>query len=219
MINFENCDKFIFHSENKWWIPDIRPENINIRNIEWIPFDEAIETKNGKGKGVHFYIDDYRFIRVWNKPDKYMPILKRFDAVLSPDFSQYTDMPEAMRLYNHYRKHWLAAYWQLNGLRVIPTIGWSGPESYEYCFLGEPENAIISISSVGNLNDEETRTLFAAGCRKAIETLKPKEILWMGRVPLEFDWNVTRIEPRRKQIERRVKEKWVPVEEKAERVV
>ena len=116
MLNFENLDKAIYPGAGKYDIPEIDPEtDIPIHKLEWIPFNYAKSCKNPQGKGIHFYVDDYQFVRLWNEPNKYIPLLQRFDAVCTPDFSQYTDMPAAMRIYNHYRKHWLGAYWQMHG--------------------------------------------------------------------------------------------------------
>lgn len=205
MLNFENCDKAIFPSSNEWGIPEIQPEHINIRHIEWVPFNYAMTAKNRESKGLHFYLDDYQFQRLWNRPDDYIPLLRQFAAVCSPDFSQYTDMPPAMRMYNHYRKHWLAAYWQMNGIHVIPTICWSDSNSFEWCFDGEPTNSIVSISSVGTQANTDSQRLFADGCREAIKRLNPTEILWYGKCPEEFDWNVSKIEPHYQEIVRRRK--------------
>lgn len=205
MLNFENCDKAIFPSSNSWGIPEIQPEHIDIRHIEWIPFNYAMTAKNRESKGLHFYLDDYQFQRLWNRPDDYIPLLKQFAAVCSPDFSQYTDMPPAMRMYNHYRKHWLAAYWQMRGIHVIPTICWSDSNSFDWCFDGEPENAIVSISSVGTQADVKSQMMFADGCREAIKRLNPTEILWYGKCPEEFDWNIVKIEPHYQEIVRRRK--------------
>lgn len=207
MLNFENCDKFLFPGVGKYQIPQIKPEQIEVRKLEWIPFNYALTAKNKGNKGVHFYLDDYQFTRLWNQPDRYISLLQQFGAVCTPDFSQYTEMPMAMRIYNHYRKHWLGAYWQMHGVHVIPTICWSTPDSYEWCFNGEPENSIIPISSVGTQVQKESKSLFAQGCREAIKQLDPKEILWYGKVPEEFDWNVVRVEPHYKEVERR-RQKW-----------
>lgn len=205
MLNFENCDKAIFPSNNSWGIPEIQPEHIDIRHIELIPFNYAMTAKNRESKGLHFYLDDYQFQRLWNRPDDYIPLLKQFAAVCSPDFSQYTDMPPAMRMYNHYRKHWLAAYWKMHEIHVIPTICWSDSNSFDWCFDGEPKNAIVSISSVGTQADVESQRMFADGCREAIKRLNPTEILWYGKCPEEFDWNVVKIEPHYQEIVRRRK--------------
>ena len=195
MLNFENLDKTVFAGIPPYGIPEIQSEHIDIRHLEWIPFNYAKTAKNRKSKGIHFYLDDYQFNRLWNRPDDYISLLSAFGAVCTPDFSQYTDMPVAMRIYNHYRKHWMGAYWLMHGIRVIPTICWSAPDSFDWCFDGEPRNAIISISSVGTQARPETQEAFAVGCRRAIEVLKPSEILWYGQCPEEFDWNVVRIKP------------------------
>lgn len=204
MLNFENLDRMRFFGVGPYEIPRIYPEKeIPIHKLKWIPFNYAKSCKSPVGKGVHFYLDDYQFVRLWNQPDRYIPLLQQFDAVCAPDFSQYTDMPVAMRIYNHYRKHWLAAYWQMHGIRVIPTLCWSDESSYAWCFDGEPENSVVSISSVGTQNSAEAKEAFAVGCREAIKRLNPSEILWYGRVPDEFDWNVVRIKPHQDEIAER----------------
>ena len=205
MLNFENLDKFQFSGCPPYGIPILEATTANVSHLEWIPFNYARTAKDRKSKGVHFYVDDYQFQRVWNDPDRYMRLLSEFGAVTTPDFSQYTDMPVSMRLYNHYRKHWLGAYWQMNALTVIPTICWSDPESYEWCFDGEPENSIISISSVGTQKHRESKELFAQGCREAIKRLNPVEVLWYGKVPEEFDWNVISIKQYQDEVKERVK--------------
>lgn len=121
--------------------------------------------------------------------------MQQFGAVCSPDFSIYNDMPLAVQLFMHYKKHWLAAYWQAHGIHVIPTLCWCGEQSYDWCFDGEPRNAIVSISSHGTQSDPYEAECFAKHCRKALEVLQPSGILWYGKCPAEFDWNVTKIKP------------------------
>lgn len=205
MLNFENMNKMQFAGVPPYGIPEIYPERIDIRHLEWIPFNYAKAAKNRESKGIHFYLDDYQFARLWNRPDDYISLLSEFGAVCTPDFSQYTDMPVAMRIYNHYRKHWLGAYWQSKGIHVIPTICWSTPDSFNYCFDGEPTNSIISLSSVGTQKSESDKDAFACGCREALKRLNPSEVLWYGHCPEEFDWNVVRIRPHYDDIVRRRK--------------
>lgn len=203
MLNFENLNKMQFAGISPYGIPEIYPEHIDIRRLEWIPFNYAKTAKNRESKGIHFYLDDYQFARLWNRPDDYIPLLSEFGAVCTPDFSQYMDMPVAMRIYNHYRKRWLGAYWQVHGIHVIPTICWSTLDSFDYCLDVEPRDAIVSISSVGTQVHPETQKAFTAGCRRAIEILNPSEILWYGKCPEEFDWNVVRIRPHQDEIKER----------------
>lgn len=54
MTNFENCEKMMFAGIPPYGIPEIQPEHINIRHIEWIPFNYAKTAKNRKNKGIHF---------------------------------------------------------------------------------------------------------------------------------------------------------------------
>ena len=169
MLNFENLDKANFLGVGKYDTPIIQPEHIDVRHLEWIPFDKALVSKDRATKGVHFYKDDYRFERFWNNPDKYISLLQQFGAVCSPDFSLYSDMPLAVQLFMHYKKHWLAAYWQAHGIHVIPTLCWCGEQSYDWCFDGEPRNAIVSISSHGTQSDPYEAECFDKHCRKALE--------------------------------------------------
>lgn len=83
MINFENLDKANYLSKNRYNIPEIKNLTIDesiikkLRKTEWIPFSDVMTTKDTTNKGVHFFIDDYRFIRVWNQPDRYIQMLKK----------------------------------------------------------------------------------------------------------------------------------------------
>lgn len=204
MINFENMDKFIFPGIGKYGIPQIEPTNI-YPSGKFIPMNYANTEKDPENKIVHCFVDDYQFFRFWNRPDDYAQRLSHFRAVCSPDFSLYTDMPVAMQIYNHYRKHWLAAYWQMRGLIVYPTIAWSTPDSYDWCFDGEPVGGIVAVSSVGTLRNKESKRLFLRGYEEMMKRLSPKWVIFYGKVPEECDWNVIRIEPFYQEIVKRCK--------------
>ena len=132
--DWENAEKVIYDGEGEFGIPVIMPEEYH--NVEWIGFNKARATQNRENKGVHFFLDDYQFVRLWKNIDRYVDLLKSYDFVMSPDFSTYTDFPKAMQIYNHYRKHWIGAYLQEHGVHVIPTISWSTLDSFEWCFDG-----------------------------------------------------------------------------------
>ena len=82
---------------------------------------------------------------------------------------------------------------------------WSNEQSYEWCFDGEPQHSIVAISSVGTQQSKQNQALFEKGVRAALARLEPSEILWQGKCPEEFDWNVTKIQPYYKQVKRRCK--------------
>lgn len=151
-------------------------------------FNYATGKKTVKHCGIHFFIDDYQFQRVWNQPDRYIAPLKRFQCVLTPDFSTYMDMPEAMKIYNVFRSRLIGAYWQSCGLKVIPTLQWAGPESFSYCFSGIPNNSTVAVSTVG-ANDNPTAELYwRLGMRCAIDRLEPEKILLYGDAIPFFDF-------------------------------
>lgn len=147
---------------------------------EWIGFNYVLSDKEPQGKAVHFFIDDYQFERLWNNPQKYVEKLKKYEAVLTPDFSPYADMPHATQIFNHYRKHWIGKYLQNNGVKVIPTIRASRDErSLEWFLDGEPVGGIVCISSMWTA-DKEAKEYFLKEFELMKKTLKPEKIYVYG---------------------------------------
>lgn len=136
-------------------------------------------------KGVHFYLDDYQFERVWNQPELYIEMLRKFYFVLTPDFSLYTDMPKPLQIYNVYRSRLLGAYWQSRGLNVIPTLSWSDEDSFDFAFSGLETDGVVSVSTVGVIRNQEAKKLWIAGMEEMISRIDPSVILLYGK-PIEF---------------------------------
>lgn len=192
--NYENVQRTLFNGVGCYEIPMIEPTQFD--NAEFIGFNYAKNAKNAKnayGKAVHFFLDDYQFNRVWTNPDRYIPMLQKFKYVLTPDFSLYTDFPKPLQIYNHYRKHWLGAYWQIHGINVIPTICWSDKDSFEWCFDGEPMQSVVAVSSVGTQNSKEKKQCFLNGYMEMLERLQPTKIIFYGGVPDECKGSVVHI--------------------------
>ena len=189
--NYENVNKILFNGVGPYQIPVIEPTQYD--SCEFIGFNYAKSEKDKRSKGVHFFLDDYQFNRLWNSIDKYVPMLSEFKYVMSPDFSLFTDFPKALQIYNHYRKHWVAAYLQEMGVRVIPTIAWSTPDSFEWCFDGEPVGGCVAVSSVGCMNRKARKELFLAGYREMMKRLRPETVIFYGDVPTECEGNIVHI--------------------------
>jgi len=183
--NYENLQKAYFWGAGPYDIPALSPvKTCDVEN--WIGFNYAKGCDDPDRHGVHFFVDDYQFERVWKQPDVYTPMLAKFRAVCTPDFSPYADFPKAIQLYNHYRKHWCGAYWQAKGLTVIPTITWSSPDTLEWCFDGEPVGGVVAMSSVGMVTAQEYRSWLLTGYEAMLERLEPVKIVWKGHVPEEL---------------------------------
>lgn len=180
--------KDVFHAyfvedakyDDKWEVPFIEKETEIPDKL--ISFSKSLKNDD-YNQWVHFYEDDVLFERIWNKPKVYLPKLKKFKGVISPDFSLYRDMPLAMQLWNTYRNratgHWL----QSNGVRVIPNIRWGDSRSYEFCFLGVRKRSIIAVGSHGLLRIKEERQLFTQGLDEAVRRIKPPIIIVYGAAP------------------------------------
>lgn len=176
---FENLQIFLPSSEalaGTLEIPAIKPTT-DIPDCGCIGFNCAMSCKAPENAGLHFFLDDYQFVRLWNTPDKYIPTLAKFRYLCAPDFSTYSDMPKVLQMYNHYRKHWLAAYWQELGMTVIPTISWSTPDSFSWCFDGEPEGGIVAIGT-----EQEPK-----GAKQAARlSWRATTPCWHGSIPVRF---------------------------------
>ena len=177
MQKWSNIHKIHFKSTHEGY-PIIEPTEYKpVEN--WIGLNEVLTYKGDKANtGVYFYLDDYQFERVYNQPKKWSNILKEYGAVLTPDFSMYTDFPKPIQKYNKYRNHWCGALWQRLGLTVYPTIVWSDIESFNWCFKGVPHCSTIAVSNIGVTRDflEE----FMIGWEEMLRQLHPKKILLFG---------------------------------------
>lgn len=172
-----NCERWIYEGVGKYDIPEIMPQEVDLTDPQIIGFNYAKGEDFPEEEICHFYLDDYQFDRVWKDPDFYIPYMQRFKAVLAPDFSIYDDFPLAVNIYNHYRKYWVARYWQDHGVTVIPSICWGDEASFEYCLDGEPRNSAVSISCVGcNKTKERSKQYWDEFC-KVIDILKPSVVL------------------------------------------
>lgn len=171
-------------TEGYYQMPRLEP-------VEHIPsglmgFNYAL-TSSDTSKGIHFYVDDYQFERVWNDPHKYIDVLREFDCVLSPDFSLYMDMPIAMKIWNVFRSRQIGQMCQDAGLIVIPTVSWAERATFDFCFDGLPENSVLSISTVGVKQDKEAFEIWRAGTTELIKRKRPSTLLVYGG-EVDFDY-------------------------------
>lgn len=184
-MNAYNLDEFDqFHTEGFYQMPVIDPVDYIPQDL--IGFNYAL-TAPDKASGIHFYIDDYQFERVWNQPLFYLEKLAEFDCMLTPDFSLYTEMPIAMKIWNIYRSRLIGQMAQRLGITVIPTVSWCEEETFRFCFDGLPKRSVLSISTIGVKQDEYNFSLWKAGVDEMIKRLKPRTLLiYGGQVDYDF---------------------------------
>lgn len=166
--------------EGKIEIPLIR--RVNILPNKLISFSKSL-CSNEYDAFIRFYEDDVNFERIWNKPNKYLEILKKFTGIISPDFSLYRDMPLVMQEWNTYRGRAIASWLQNKGIPVIPNVRWSDERSFEFCCLGTPSRSTISIGSHGCIKNTKDREYFKQGLEYVINRLVPHTIIVYGTTP------------------------------------
>ncbi|MCD7722659.1 MAG: DUF4417 domain-containing protein [Clostridiales bacterium] len=147
-----------------------------------IPFSKAIHSTDTDA-WVHFYEDDAKFERIWNQPNKYFSILKKFNGVISPDFSVYRDMPLVMQQWNIYRSRALGHWLQENGICVIPNIRFGDSRTYDTACCGVEKHGVIAIGSHGCLKLLSERGYFQDGLRAVAAKLVPTTIIVYGTAP------------------------------------
>ena len=197
---WNNLEKGIFKGDGQFDFPILYPEKY--KPIKFIGFNYANQCRDYEGKGVHFFLDDYQFERIWTKFERNINMLAKFDAVLTPDWSMFTDWPVIVQMWNHYRKHYVGAYLQMIGVTVYPTICWSDKNSMAWCFDGEPVGGCVAVSSVGTQMREDERKGFLYGYDAMLERLEPETILFNGKIPSECRGNIVRIEEYQKRLRR-----------------
>ena len=89
-------------------------------------------------------------------------------------------------------------------MNVIPTISWSTPDSFEWCFDGEPVGGVVAVSSVGAANSRAKKELFMVGYDEMLARLQPETILFYGKVPEECEGNIVQIKAFHKRFEKEV---------------
>lgn len=173
-----------FKGDGKWQIPIISKPDIDLsvnEDLRLIGFDKVKTDKDEHyDRIVHFFLYDYKFEDIWTNPDKYVNLLKRYKAVLTPDYSIYTDMNPTIQLYNTFRNRWVGAYLKEKGIKVIPTVSWGLENTFDFCFNGIEKGSVVAISTYmvsehGNRQDQ--KEFFMKGYNEMLRRIEPELII------------------------------------------
>ena len=176
------------HFEGRYGIPKLEPVFVDPEKYRWTDFSNAAKLRadrdDTKSLGVHFFVDDFKFQAVYTELPRYLKMMMKYGVVCAPDFSMFSDRPDALNIYAHYRSHAVAASWQRAGITVIPTANWVWESSYDWCFDGMPKHSTVAVCSNGVGKNADTRRLFTQGFNEMTRRLEPVNILWVGE-PIE----------------------------------
>lgn len=175
--------RIMFDSDNEWGIPTIEPCLFEPSMLAAWHSPRQRLTAAAKGGALHFFLDDYRFERVWTSPEGTYERVAEVGAALSPDFSMWRDMPKAAQLWQVFRSRWMAAFWQHLSVDVIPSVTWGRADTYGFAFAGLPKHSHVAISTVGVRKGGHQ--LFVDGVEAMIRACEPALILCYGAMPAD----------------------------------
>jgi hypothetical protein len=164
-----------FPKEGRWGIPTVRKQNIDLENLELIAYSDTKPNDiRNCHKGVHFFVDDYRFDGIYRHPEKSLAKLSQYKFLLTPDFSTFPEMDMWRQIESVGMNRWCGAYWQSQGLVVIPTISWSLFPSYDFCFAGVEQGSVVAVSTLGCRG---CRHGFLAGYHAMYQRISPPAVI------------------------------------------
>lgn len=182
-----------FDSTGKWGIPLIRKQELSINDIMLVACSDtrADDNEENRKKGVHFFVDDYRFNGIYDNPERTFERYSQYAFLLSPDFSTYADMDLWRQLESVAKNRWVGAYWQSKGKTVIPTISWSDARSFEFCFDGVEQGSIVAIGMIGC---KQSKLNFMRGYNEMLKRIQPSKIICFGTPFPEMQGNIIAID-------------------------
>ena len=170
-------------------IPTLKPPKDIIIPKTLIPFSKRKQSKK-HDEFVCFYEYDIKFRDLLTSVEQFLPELKAFPGIITPDCSLYRDMPLVLQLANIYMNRAIGYKLQSEGIYVIPSIRWGDDRTYtdrylpeQAAFLGVPKNSIVSVSTYGCMKDISDRVCFQGGLDAMLDALRPHTVLVYGPMP------------------------------------
>lgn len=167
-----------FEPSGRWKYPTIRKQPLVSGDIDLISCSDTRKNDTvNTAKGVHFFVDDYRFEDIYRHPERTVEKYRQYRFVLTPDFSIYSDMPDWRQIESIGKARWCGAWWQAQGLIVYPTVAWGLFPSYEFCYDGIEEGCVVAIGMIGCKHE---RGAFLRGYERMLEKIKPEAVICFG---------------------------------------
>lgn len=147
------------------------------------PFNYLKSTVEKGCYWYHCFTAERNFHRLYNSFFEYVEFLRKAKGLISADFSLFRDYPEEI-LVAKCRANRLVDYaLQQAGIPMIPTAGFAGESSWEWCFDGLPLNSTVAVTTNCLGRDRETHRLFVGGINTMIKKIHPTAIVVCGKVP------------------------------------
>lgn len=181
-----------FTSVGKWGFALNAKQDIDLSDLQLIASAQtkSNDSPENRKKGVHHYVDDYRFNCVYDHPERCINRYSQYRLLISPEFSTFSDMDLWRQIESTGKNRWVGAYWQSKGFSVVPAICWSTPRSYEFCFDAVEKGSVVA---VGMIECKSEKKLFLHGYDAMLEKIEPSAIVILGTPFKEMRGNIVTV--------------------------
>lgn len=161
-------------------IPAVAPNSLVPERM--IAFSEAVASRSNPDPlaWVHFYEDDYRFVRFQKQPERYFERLRPFAGIIGPDCSVYRNMPRAKQIDATYTNQQLAAQMQAEGFNVIANVRLNGADSIPWALAGIPDRSTLAIGIHGCIRSLANRPHVVAEIKTICDNCQPSDLVVYG---------------------------------------
>lgn len=176
-------------------IPFIKKSKIDISDInngKWLISISNINSsaKNLSKKIVHCFKFDKELNRFYDNPYLVLERLTKCYAVATLDFSMHEGMQRAQIISATFKNRWFGVWLQMNGFeKIIITVGWVLPDTYDICFAGIEDGTTLLISTLG-VCSKEKRKIFLNGYMEIKKRFPHSPIICVGNYIDGMDHNI-----------------------------
>ena len=155
----------------------ITENDIDVENMEPIGIQNLSMKYNNSSRIVMPFVYDKFLEKYWENPMKYIPLFQTTMVVCTLDYSVYPSMNYYEVAHNVYKNRWLGCLWQDYGCKVIPSVSWALPDTYDVCFSAIPKGNIVAISTLGC---DKNRDVFLEGYSEMMNRIEPSLVIVYG---------------------------------------
>lgn len=193
VFGFWQIKNYDFDKDRVKGITDEYPIVIGTQKIpeQLVLFGKESKPENLKdafNKSIHFFQHDYLFeptIRSESKSTSKLEVFKKYQSVILPDCSIYTNLPLPVQQYQTYKSRAFGIFLSDNGVNVIPSVRWGDKYSWDFCFSGLMKNSLLAVGTLSALGTSEDKGNFHAGFLEMVNRLEPAALIIYGKLPEE----------------------------------
>lgn len=164
-------------------IPIPKLEHYDIHEIDNCSISSISNLKSARGKRqkiVSGFASDKLLNSIWNHPFRLSKAGKNYFAVMTPDMSINPSMDKAQIIFATYQNRWMGCFLQQYGIRVLISVSWALPDSYDICLNSIPFGSPVAVSTLG-CHKESSKKIFLDGLNEVKKRVNPPFIVLFGR--------------------------------------